>query len=352
MSQCGIVLRPTDRRAKRWRFDEPTVPRGKPTVASRSPAERVTDEEKGSRNMISKTTVPSVASPARTLVGGLTAAAGLAASTSLAAASQPVPWQIGLQPGASAVRDHIESFAAFTFWIIIPITLFVLGLLIWVMVKFNAKANPVPSKTTHHTGLEIAWTVVPILILVALAIPSFRLLYEEMVVPPADVTIKVTGYQWYWGYEYTDLVDDKKKALSFDSVMLDDTKRKDPVRQPRLLAVDNEVIVPVGKVVRLQLTGADVIHSWALPAFGVKMDANPGRLNETWFKAEKTGVFYGQCSELCGRDHAFMPIAVNVVTPDKFDAWAKTAKTDLDAAYRQLAAAVDAEGEQTRLAAR
>jgi len=302
--------------------------------------------------MISTTFAPFTAlfkGPAR--VSAIAAVAGLLASTG-AEASQPVPWQMGLQPGASVVRDHIESFAAFTFWIIVPITLFVLGLLFWVIVKFNAKANPTPSRTTHNTTIEIAWTVVPILILVALAIPSFRLLYEEMVVPPADMTIKVTGYQWYWGYEYTDLVSDKKKPVTFDSVMLEDAKRKDPVRQPRLLAVDNEVVVPIGKVVRLQLTGADVIHSWALPAFGVKMDANPGRLNETWFKAEKTGMFYGQCSELCGRDHAFMPIAVHVVTQEQYDAWAKTAKSDLDAAYRQLAAADDEAADPTRLAAR
>ena len=301
--------------------------------------------------MIPKTTAASTRFSRRLAVG--LAALGSAASTGAAsAAGQPVPWQTGLQPGATLVHDHIESFAAFTFWIIVPVTLFVLGLLIWVMVRFNAKANPVPSRTTHHTGLEIAWTLVPILILVALSIPSFRLLYEEMVVPPADMTLKVTGYQWYWGYEYTDLVSDKKKPVSFDSVMLTDDKRTDPVKQPRLLAVDNEVVVPIGKVVRLQLTGADVIHSWAMPAFGVKMDANPGRLNETWFKAEKTGVFYGQCSELCGRDHAFMPIAVRVVTQEQFAGWAETAKSDLDAAYRRLAAALDVENAEIRLAAR
>ena len=300
--------------------------------------------------MISKTTAPFAASPSRAAACALAAVSAFVATS--AEASQPAPWQMGLPPGASVVRDHIESFAAFTFWIIVPITLFVLGLLIWIMVKFNAKANPVASRTTHHTGLEVAWTVVPILILVALSIPSFRLLYEEMVVPPADMTIKVTGYQWYWGYEYTDLVSDKKKPVSFDSVMLEDAKRKDPVRQPRLLAVDNEVVVPVGKVVRLQITGADVIHSFALPSMGVKMDANPGRLNETWFKAEKTGVFYGQCSELCGRDHAFMPIAVNVVTQAQYDAWAAAAKSDLDAAYRRLAEMQDAERAPTRLANR
>lgn len=302
--------------------------------------------------MISTTTAPFTA-VFRRIAGALAATAAIGSTIGAAqAAGQPVPWQTGLQPGATVVHDHIESFAAFTFWIIIPITVFVLGLLIWVIVRFNAKANPVPSRTTHHTGLEIAWTVVPILILVALAIPSFRLLYEEMVVPPADMTIKVTGYQWYWGYEYADLVSERKKPVSFDSVMLDDTKRKDPVKQPRLLAVDNEVVVPVGKVVRLQITGADVIHSWAMPAFGVKMDANPGRLNETWFKAEKTGIYYGQCSELCGRDHAFMPIAVRVVTQDQFKTWSDAAKSDLDAAYRKLAAALDEESATTRLATR
>lgn len=306
--------------------------------------------------MISKTSAPFVASPfpmsVRRLVPAALAGGWLVASTAIARATTPEPWQMGLQPGASTVRHHIESFATFTFWIIVPVTLFVLGLLIWVIVRFNAKANPVPSRTTHHTGLEIAWTVVPILILVALSIPSFRLLYEEMVVPPADMTLKVTGYQWYWGYEYTDLLSDKKKPLSFDSVMLEDAKRKDPLRQPRLLAVDNEVVVPVGKVVRVQLTGADVIHAWALPAFGVKMDANPGRLNETWFKAEKTGVYYGQCSELCGRDHAFMPIAIHVVTEEQFAAWADSARSDLDAAYRRLAAMIEGEGAPTRLATR
>ncbi len=264
-----------------------------------------------------------------------------------ASASQPQPWQTSLQPAATRVHEHIQSFATFTFWLVIPITLFVLGLLIWVMVKFNAKANPVPSRTTHHTGLEIAWTLVPILILVMLAIPSFRLLYEEMVVPPSDMTIKVTGNQWYWGYEYVDLISEKKKPVSFDAVMIEDAKRTDPVRQPRLLAVDNEVVVPIGKVVRLQLTAADVIHSWAMPSFGVKMDAEPGRLNETWFKAERTGVYYGQCSELCGRDHAFMPIAVRVVTPEQWAMWSDLAKRDLDGAYKRLAELIDGPSSRT-----
>lgn len=254
-----------------------------------------------------------------------------------ATAAPPQPWEMGLQPANTLVHEHITSFATFTFWIVIPITLFVMGLLLYVMVRFNARANPVPSRMTHHTGLEIAWTLVPVLILVALAIPSFRLLYEEMVIPPSDMTIKVTGYQWYWGYEYVDLQSDKQKPVAFDSVLLDDAKRKDPVRQPRLLSVDNEVVVPTGKVVRLQLTAADVIHSWAMPSFGVKMDAEPGRLNETWFKAERTGLYYGQCSELCGRDHGFMPIVIHVVTPEQYAVWAEAARHDIDKAYGRLA---------------
>jgi cytochrome c oxidase subunit 2 len=288
--------------------------------------------------------------PHPAFVSGSAAVAAACLTVVPARASQPVPWQIGLQPAATPVHDHIHTFAAFTFWIVVPITLFVLGLLIYVMLRFNAKANPVPSKTTHHTGLEVAWTVVPILILVALAIPSFRLLYEEAVIPPSDLTIKVTGYQWYWGYEYPDVISARQKPLAFDAVIVDDAKRKDPVRQPRLLAVDNEVVVPVGKVVRLQLTAADVIHSWAMPSFGVKMDAEPGRLNETWFKAEKPGVYYGQCSELCGRDHAFMPIAVHVVSPEQYALWVEAAKVDLDDAYARLAAAV-ARDAAPRLAA-
>jgi cytochrome c oxidase subunit 2 len=289
----------------------------------------------------------------RMLAAGTVGLAALGTtSAALALDGRAEPWQIGMQPANTLVHEHIHSFAAFTFWIVIPITLFVLGLLVAVIVKFNARANPTPSRTTHHTGLEVAWTVVPILILVALAIPSFRLLYEEMVIPPSDMTIKVTGYQWYWGYEYTDLKSDKGKPVSFDSVILDDAKRTDPVRQPRLLAVDNEVVVPVGKIVRIQLTAADVIHSWAMPSFGVKMDAEPGRLNETWFKAEKPGLYYGQCSELCGRDHAFMPIALHVVTEAQYAAWAETAKSDLDKAYARLAATIDEDADKTRLAAR
>jgi cytochrome c oxidase subunit 2 len=237
-------------------------------------------------------------------------------------AAQPTPWQMDLQPAASEVKEHIHTFHNY---ILLPIifatSIFVLALLIYVLVRFNAKANPVPSKTTHNTTLEVVWTLVPVLILVVIAVPSFRLLFEEAVVPPADMTIKATGKQWFWTYEYPD-----HGKFAFDSLMLQDNERKDPKTQPRLLAVDNEVVVPVNKTVRVQVTAADVLHAWAMPAFGVKMDAQPGRLNETWFRATKTGVFYGQCSELCGKDHAFMPIQVRVVTEAEFAAWVDGAK--------------------------
>jgi cytochrome c oxidase subunit 2 len=273
---------------------------------------------------------------------------GLASATD----GQPAPWQVGLQPAATEIKAHIRWFEQFTLWIITFITLFVLGLLIYIVVKFNAKTNPVPSKTSHNTLLEVVWTVVPILILVAIAIPSFRLLYEEMELPPADLTVKATGYQWYWGYEYADLKDAKNNNISFDSVMLTDAQRTDPVKQPRLLAVDNTLVVPVNKVVRVQVTAADVIHALAIPSFGVKIDGYPGRLNETWFKADKLGMFYGQCSELCGKDHSAMPIAVQVVTDAQFKAFAEAARGNLDQARKVLAAMIDEDEKKTAVAVR
>jgi len=185
-------------------------------------------------------------------------------------------------------------------------------------VKFNAKANPTPSKTTHNTLIEVAWTVIPVIILVAIAVPSFRILFYQLNTPPADVTIKATGKQWYWSYSYPD------SKFEFDSIMLKDNERK--AEQPRLLAVDNEMVVPVNKVIRVHVIGADVIHAFAVPSFGIKIDAIPGRLNETWFKATREGVYYGQCSELCGKDHAFMPIEVHVVSEQAFAAWLEDAK--------------------------
>lgn len=227
---------------------------------------------------------------------------------------QPGPWEFDLQASATPVMDSIMQFHNWLMVIITVITLFVLALLITVVVKFNARANPVPSRTTHNTLIEVAWTLIPVMILVGIAVPSFRLLFEELDIPKADLTVKATGKQWYWSYAYPD-----NGKFEFDSLLAQD-------KQPRLLGVDNELVVPVNKVVRVQVTGADVIHSFGVPAFGIKIDAIPGRLNETWFKATKTGMFYGQCSELCGRDHAFMPIAVRVVSDQDFAAWVESAK--------------------------
>jgi cytochrome c oxidase subunit 2 len=243
-----------------------------------------------------------------------------AARTAFAELGQPAPWEIKLQGSATQVMDNITSFHNWLLITITLITLLVLVLLAIVVVKFNAKANPVPSRTTHNTLIEVAWTLIPVLILVAIAVPSFRLLFLQLDIPKADLTIKATGKQWYWSYAYPD-----NGKFEFDSLLAcDETRTK--CEQPRLLTVDNEVVVPVNKVVRVETTGADVIHSFAVPAFGIKIDAIPGRLNETWFKANKIGVYYGQCSELCGKDHAFMPIAVRVVNDQEFAAWVETAK--------------------------
>jgi cytochrome c oxidase subunit 2 len=245
---------------------------------------------------------------------------GLGLLSGTALASQPKPWQLGFQDAASDNMAQITNFNDFLLILMTAITLVVLGLMVFVMLRFNAKANPEPSKTTHNTFIEVVWTVVPILILVIIAIPSFRLLYYQRVLPEADMTIKATGYQWYWGYEYPD-----HGGFAFDSLMLNDDERGD---QPRLLATDTAMVVPVNTTVRVIVTGADVLHSWAMPAFGVKMDAVPGRLNETWFRAEKTGTYYGQCSELCGIRHAFMPIRVEVVEPDAFASWVVEAQAE------------------------
>jgi len=245
---------------------------------------------------------------------GLTAAGMALVAGGMAFAAQPQPWEITLQPAATPVMENIISFHNLLLVIITLITLFVLALLVIVVIKFNAKANPVPSRTTHNTLIEVAWTLIPVLILVGIAVPSFRLLFQQLDIPKADLTVKVTGKQWYWSYAYPD-----NGKFEFDSLMAQD-------KQPRLLGVDNEMVVPVNKVIRVQTTGADVIHAFALPAFGVKIDAIPGRLNETWFKATKTGMYYGQCSELCGKDHAFMPIAIRVVDDQEFASWVEAAK--------------------------
>ncbi len=244
-------------------------------------------------------------------VAGVALVASGVASAEL---GQPAPWEYKLQEAASPVMEQITRFHDGLLIVITLITLFVLGLLITVVVKFNAKANPVPTRTTHNTLIEVAWTLIPVMILVGIAIPSFKLLFQELDIPKADLTIKATGKQWYWSYAYPD-----NGKFEFDSLMAQD-------KQPRLLGVDNEVVVPINKIVRVQVTGADVIHSFAVPAFGIKIDAVPGRLNETWFQATKLGMFYGQCSELCGKDHAFMPNAVRVVSDQEFASWVEAAK--------------------------
>jgi cytochrome c oxidase subunit 2 len=269
--------------------------------------------------------------------------------------SAPQPWEMNLQPAASPIMEMIHRFHDGLLVVVTLIVVFVLALLLYCIVRFNARVHPIPSKTSHNTLIEVAWTIVPILILVGIAVPSFSLLFAEhdpaRAIPGFDpakdksLTIKATGNQWYWSYDYPDNGD-----VSFDSVMLKDEERTDPANQPRLLAVDNQLIVPTGIVIRMQVIGAAVIHSFAVPAFGVKIDAIPGRLNETWFRVDREGVYYGQCSELCGRDHAFMPIAVRAVAPDQFNAWVGAAKNDLGAAYKLLAAETPASGTPVAVA--
>jgi len=262
-------------------------------------------------------------------------------------AAQPEPWQIGMQPGATPIMEGIRWFEQYTLWFIVPITLLVTALLAWVVVRYRASANPVPSRTSHNTVIEIIWTLGPVVVLLLLAVPSFQLLTHQYT-PDEEpaLTVKATGMQWYWDYEYQD-----DSALSFSSLLLQDEDRaaagkEDLAQFPRLLAVDNEVVVPVNTTVRLLTTAGDVIHSWAMPAFGVKVDAVPGRINESWFKAEREGLYYGQCSELCGKDHAFMPIAVRVVSQEQFDQWKAAAAENLEDANRSLAAAIQsAKGE-------
>ena len=236
-----------------------------------------------------------------------------------AIANQPKDWQLGFQEAASeSMRDIISFHDNLLLPIIVAISAFVLFLMLYVCVKFRASANPNPSKRTHNVAVEVLWTLIPCLILIVIAVPSFKILYKQDAIPKADLTIKAIGYQWYWGYEYPD------ENIIFDSYMVEDKDLK--ANQPRLLAVDNEVVVPVNKVVKVLITANDVLHAWALPSFGVKRDAVPGRINETWFKAEKTGTYYGQCSELCGIKHAFMPITVKVVSEEEYQEWLMDAR--------------------------
>jgi cytochrome c oxidase subunit 2 len=250
------------------------------------------------------------------LLLGLPLAPGIAAAEAF---GQAKPWEIYMQPAYSPVAAQINQFHNFLMVIITGIVLLVLGILAYVMVRFNAKRNPVPSRTTHNTLLEVVWTAIPILVLVAIAIPSMRLLFFQDVAQSADMTLKVTGRQWYWHYSYPDHGD-----FSFDSIPIPDSDLAPG--QPRLLTVDNPVVVPAGATVKVLMTSEDVIHNWAVPALGLKKDATPGRINETWFRAEAEGEYYGMCSELCGVNHYFMPIQVVAVSREKFDAWVAEAQ--------------------------
>ena len=236
-----------------------------------------------------------------------------------ALANQPKEWQLGFQnPASDGMRDIVNFHNNLLLPIIIAITVFVLFLMLYACVRFRASANPNPSKRTHNVTVEILWTLIPCLILIVMAVPSFKILYKQDTIPKADLTIKAVGYQWYWGYEYPD------ENIIFDSYMIEEKDLRPD--QPRLLTVDNEVVVPVNKVVKVLITANDVLHAWALPSFGVKRDAVPGRINETWFKAEKEGTYYGQCSELCGIKHAFMPINVKVVSEEDYQEWLSEAR--------------------------
>ncbi len=276
------------------------------------------------------------------------------ASAGTALAAQPKPWEMTFQPAATDIMSEIAWFGNYTMIFMVPIVLLVMGLLAYVMWRFNKRSNPNPSRTSHNTLIEVIWTVGPVFILLLLAVPSFQLLSAQFS-PPSEpeLTIKATGYQWYWGYEYQAGEGDDAEEVAFESYMLGEDERaaagkEDMAAYPRLLAVDNEIVVPVDTTVRMLVTAGDVLHSWTIPAFGVKMDAVPGRLNETWFKAEVEGLYYGQCSELCGKDHAFMPIAVRVVSRDQYDTWLTAARDDVGAANQSLMAALDA---QRKLAA-
>jgi cytochrome c oxidase subunit II len=262
---------------------------------------------------------PGLRSAARLLAAG--AAMALGTSAALAApAGISEDWQLGMQEMVTTLGRDVALFHDWLLLLITLISLFVLVLLVICVVRFNERANPVPTRTTHNTTLEVAWTIVPVLILVAIAIPSFRVLREQLIIPPHDVVVKATGHSWYWNYEYPS----DQGGFRFDSNMIPENEIKPG--QPRLLAADNEMVVPVNKVVRVQITAGDVLHNFAVPSFGIRLDAVPGRLNETWFKADREGIYYGQCSELCGNGHPYMPINVRVVSEADYAAWVVQAK--------------------------
>jgi len=262
---------------------------------------------------------------------GLAGALAGATAASADAIGQPRPWQLGLQPQVTEVGQRVDHLHNILLVIIALITVFVLALLLYVLVRFNEGRNPVPSRTTHNTFLEIAWTIVPVVILVGIAIPSFSLLKFKLVPPTPDIVMKATGSQWEWTYEYPK---DQGGGFSFISLMLNEQQRAEliakgtsPEDAPRLLAVDNEAVLPVGKIIKVEVTAADVMHGFNMPAFGVKVNAIPGRLNEVWFKVDKEGLYYGQCTQICGDQHSEMPLAFRIVSPEAYEAWLKDAKT-------------------------
>ena len=262
------------------------------------------------------------------VVAALSVSASLFFASRAFADGYAEPGQIGMEPAVTPIADYMHWFHNdLLLPVITVISLFVAGLLLFIIYRFNEKANPVPSTTTHHTALEIAWTIIPVLILFVIAIPSMKLLTDELVVPKSDFTIKVTGHQWFWSYEYPK---DQNGGFSFDSYLVKDEDLKPGMI--RLLSVDNGAVVPVGKTVHILMTSSDVIHSFTVPSFGVRIDAVPGRLNESWFKAEKEGTYYGQCSKICGQDHAYMPIAVKVVSEVEYAKWLQDAKKNFASA--------------------
>jgi cytochrome c oxidase subunit II len=279
---------------------------------------------------------------------GLLAVLVLALTGGAALADQPHPWQLGMQAAATPITDRIHAFHNELLVIIFAISLFVVGLLIYVMVRFNHRAHPVPTRTSHNTVIEVLWTVIPVLILVTIAIPSFKLMYYMDRVPDSKMTIKVTGHQWYWEYNYPD-----QGNLDFNSNLLADSDRKPD--QPRLLEVDNPLVVPVGTNIRVQVAGVDVIHSWFVPAFGFQEYAVVGRLNEAWINVEREGTYYGECNQICGVNHAFMPIEVKAVSQADFDKWVADAKKKYAAAPaagdEKQEAAAPAAGDEKQVAA-
>lgn len=248
---------------------------------------------------------------------------------------KPIPRGLNFQPASTSIMKDLVWLDNMVLWIIIVVSIFVTLLLLYVIVRFNRKANPTPATFTHNSPIEIAWTIVPIIILVFIGAFSLPVLFNSQEIPEADLTIKVTGNQWFWSYEYVD------DGLEFDSYMLarDELEEYGYSQDEYLLATDTAIVVPVGKVIVMQVTGSDVIHSWAMPAFGVKQDGVPGRLAALWFNVDKEGIYFGQCSELCGKDHAYMPITIKAVSPEKYDEWLKGAKVEFSNVTQPVAIA-------------